>query len=93
MTYRRAIYAMWVPLGLWFVLLLFLPESPWYHARKDHAVKAKNSLSRLYKNVEGYDVDREYEAMILEIEHERQLKQEASTIGWKDILTGTNLVS
>lgn len=40
-----------------------------------------------------YDVDREYNAMILEIAHERESRAIQSQTAWKDLLIGTNLVS
>lgn len=69
-----------------------MPETPWYYARKEQADKAKKVLTRIYKGVPDYDVDREYNAMILEIAHERESRVINSQTAWKDLLLGTNLV-
>lgn len=94
-NYKKAIYSEWVPLGSWVILFCFMPETPWFYVRRDNEVKAKQVMARIYRGVEGYDVDREYSVMAAEIERERQEKQEK---GWevitayKDLFMGTNLV-
>ncbi|WWC89878.1 uncharacterized protein L201_004806 [Kwoniella dendrophila CBS 6074] len=55
-NYLNAIYSEFVFLGLWIISLIFLPETPWFYARKEDELKAKKVLSRIYKNVDGYDI-------------------------------------
>lgn len=71
---------------------LFMPETPWYYARKEQADKAKKTLSKIYKGVQDYDVDREYNAMVLEIAHERENRAINAQTSWKELMLGTNLV-
>lgn len=92
-NYLKAIYSEWVPLGLWIILLVFMPESPWYYARKGQSEKAVKTLNRIYKGVEGYDAEREYAVMIREIEHEQELKEIQSKTAWMDLFRGTDIVS
>lgn len=92
-NYLKAIYSEWVPLGLWMILLVFMPESPWYYARRGNDVKAIKTLQFIHKGVEGYDAEHEYAVMAREIEHEQELKQLQSTTSWLDLFRGTNLVS
>lgn len=87
--YRRAIYSEWVLNGLWMICFIFLPESPWYYARKDRPEPAKKVLRRIYKGIDDFDPEREYITMLRTIEHERAVAQSRST--WAEIFRGPNL--
>ncbi|WWD01250.1 hypothetical protein V866_008192 [Kwoniella sp. B9012] len=90
-NYLKAIYSEFVFLGLWIIALPFLPETPWYYARNEDEVRAKNTLSKIYKGVEGYDIDREYNAMLFEIQEEKQRSHSDSEVALKDIFMGPHL--
>ncbi|WVW82919.1 hypothetical protein I302_104933 [Kwoniella bestiolae CBS 10118] len=90
-NYLKAIYSEFVFLGLWIIALPFLPETPWYYARKEDEVSAKKTLHKIYKGVEGYDIDREYNAMLVEIQEEKQKSHSNSEVALKDIFMGPHL--
>ncbi|WWC69298.1 uncharacterized protein I206_103236 [Kwoniella pini CBS 10737] len=90
-NYLKAIYSEFVFLGLWIIALPFLPETPWYYARKEDEVKAKKVLGKIYKGVEGYDIDREYNAMLVEIQEEKYKSKSNSEVALKDIFMGPHL--
>ncbi|WRT67706.1 uncharacterized protein IL334_004678 [Kwoniella shivajii] len=90
-NYLKAIYSEFVFLGLWIIALPFLPETPWYYARKEDEVNAKKVMSRIYKGVEGYDTEREYNAMLLEIQEEKEKSHSNSQVALKDIFMGPHL--
>ncbi|OCF31720.1 hypothetical protein I316_06527 [Kwoniella heveanensis BCC8398] len=90
-NYLKAIYSEFVFLGLWIITMIFLPETPWYYARKEDETRAKKVLARIYKGVEGYDIDREYNAMLLEIQEEKSKSQSNSEVALKDIFMGPHL--
>ena len=92
-NYLKAIYSEWVPLGLWIILLVFMPESPWYYARKGQAEKAIKTLNRIYKGVDDYDAEREYAVMVREIEQEQELREIQSKTAWMDLFRGVDAVS
>jgi hypothetical protein len=38
------------------IFLIFLPESPYYYAKKKDDVNAKKMLKKLYGGIDGYDI-------------------------------------
>lgn len=93
LEYLNAIYAEWIPLGLWIILLPFLPETPWFYARKARPEAAKKVMAKLYKGVEGYDIDYEYTVMCERIAEEKAKDERNASVRWLDIVRGTDLVS
>ncbi|TYJ58911.1 hypothetical protein B9479_000344 [Cryptococcus floricola] len=89
-AWKKAIYSEWIFMGLWIIALPFLPESPWFYARNENENSAKAVMARIYKGVEDYDVDREYTAMQVEIQHEKENAESNSQVAIKDIFRGTN---
>lgn len=90
-NWLKAIYSQWVSMGLWLICVPFIPETPWYYVRKEQGEKAKKVMRRIFKNVEGYEFDYEYNIMVEQIEHERRELTENAGVGWKDIFTGVHL--
>ena len=88
----KAIYSEWALHGVWIIGLLIIPETPWYYARKSNADQAKKVLGRIYRGVSDYNVEREYEAMVQEIERERAFANHQAGASYRDMFIGTNLV-
>ena len=63
----------------------------WY-AQIGNEEKGKRQLHRIHKNVKGYDVDAQWEALVLTVEHERQVAQLNKSQAWTDIFKGNDLV-
>lgn len=59
LDFRRIIYSQWIYTGIFVMCWPFMPETAWYHARRDSHDKAKLSLRKLYGD--SFDVDRECE--------------------------------
>lgn len=91
-NYLKGIYSEWVPLGIFLLLVVFIPESPWFYARHEKEEQAKKTLTRVFGNVNGYDAEGEYAAMVAEIQHERQRAELNSQSAWRDLFSGTNTV-
>ncbi|WVQ63618.1 uncharacterized protein L199_001771 [Kwoniella botswanensis] len=89
--YLKAVYSEWVVLSPWIIMSLLLPESPWHYARQGREDLTKKSLGRIYKGISGYDADREYAVMVMEIEREKEARHTNKQTSWKDILMGPNL--
>ncbi|WVW79665.1 hypothetical protein I302_101634 [Kwoniella bestiolae CBS 10118] len=89
--YLKAVYSEWVVLGPWIIMSLLLPESPWHYARQGREDLTKELLNRIYKGISGYDTDREYAVMVMEIEREKEARHTNKQTSWKDILVGPNL--
>lgn len=90
-NYLLAMRIIWAPVALMIVCWVFIPESPWFHARHDNKEKAIKSMKQLYGGVEGFDFEEEYGIIVRTIAHEREALQEAPS--YRHVFKGLNLVS
>lgn len=90
-NYLLAMRILWAPIGLMIVFWTFIPESPWYHARRGEKEKAMKCLRQLFGGVEGYDFEEEYGIIARTIQHEQEINQEKPSFA--DVFRGLNLVS
>lgn len=88
--YLLAMRILWAPIGLMILFWAFVPESPWFHARKGNKEAAMKSLRQLYGNVEGYNFEEEYNIIANTIEHEAEFL--AHKPSYLDVFKGINLV-
>ena len=90
-NYLLAMRILWAPIGAMIIFWFFIPESPWFYARRGEKEKAMKSLRTLFGGVEHYDFEEEYGIIARTIEHERmELVEEPKMI---HIFKGLNLVS
>ncbi|KAI5458760.1 hypothetical protein BGZ63DRAFT_432233 [Mariannaea sp. PMI_226] len=75
-NYLLAMRILWAPVGLMIIFWVFVPESPWFHARRGEKEKALKCMKQLYGGVKGYDFEEEYGIIARTIEHEREVLQE-----------------
>lgn len=87
--YLLAMRILWAPIGLMIVCWVFIPESPWFHARRGNEEKALKSLRQLFGGVEGYNIEEEYGIILRTIEHEKAVL--ASAPSYLDVFRGKNL--
>lgn len=71
-----------------FVFLPFVPETPWYLARKDKLEEATKSLRKLYG--QNYDVNSRLAGIVATIEEENT--HQTHELGFADCFRGTNLL-
>lgn len=88
-NYLLAMRILWAPITFMILCWAFVPESPWFHARRGNKEGAMKSLRQLYGNVEGYDFEEEYQIIARTIEHEREFLAHAPS--YMDVFRGTNL--
>lgn len=88
--YLPGMRILWGPIGIMIVFWLFIPESPWFHARRGNKDKAMKAMKQLYGNVEGYDYEEEFAIITRTIEHEKQVLREPPK--YSHIFKGLNLV-
>lgn len=88
--YLIAMRVLWAPIGLMILCWAFIPESPWFHARKGNKDAAMKSLKQLYGNVKGYNYEEEYSIIARTIEHEKEML--AHRPSYRDVFRGTNKV-
>ncbi|KAH7356508.1 general substrate transporter [Rhexocercosporidium sp. MPI-PUGE-AT-0058] len=88
-NYLLAMRILWAPIGSMIIFWIFVPESPWFYARRGNKEKAMKSLGQLYGGVEDYDFEEEYGIIARTIEHEKaQLEDEPKFV---HIFKGLNL--
>lgn len=75
------------------IIYILLPESPAWAASRDKPEKAKKSMRLIYRGVEGYDVDIQYEVLASTVAHEKAVAEENKSIRWYSIFKGVNGVS
>ena len=90
-NYLLAMRVIWAPVGLMIIFWMFIPESPWYHARRENKEKALECMRQLYGGVKGYDIEEEYGIIARTIAHERTVLQDKPR--YIDIFKGLNRVS
>ncbi|KAH8881094.1 MFS general substrate transporter [Thozetella sp. PMI_491] len=88
-NYLLAMRILWAPIGLMIVCWVFVPESPWFHARQGNKDKAMKAMRQLYGGIEGYDFEEEYGIIARTIEHEREVLVEQP--GYIHVFKGLNL--
>jgi SP family general alpha glucoside:H+ symporter-like MFS transporter len=70
---------------------MFVPESPWFYARKGNQGAVMRSMKQLYGGVKGYDFEEEYGIILRTIEHEKEKLNNHPR--YNDVFRGLNLVS
>ncbi|GFZ52130.1 hypothetical protein JCM24511_09903 [Saitozyma sp. JCM 24511] len=90
LRYLLPIYVIWGPIASLLLCFFVLPESPWFHARRDNKEASIKSLRRLYQGIPGYDFEEEYGIIRRSLEHEKLQDGEARSLTWKTVFTGLN---
>ncbi|KAL6890046.1 general substrate transporter [Trichoderma evansii] len=88
--WRPLIATEFVFTGVLMILIWFVPESHLHHARKGEHEKAKKSMTKLYGNVPGYDVEYEYRVIQHGIAAEREFNQASENSSFLEIFKGLN---
>lgn len=90
-NYLLAMRVLWGPIALMLVCWVFVPESPWFHARHGNKEKAIKAMKLLYGGVRSYDFEEEYAIIVRTIKHERDVL--GCRTRYIDVFKGFNLVS
>ncbi|KAG7149040.1 High-affinity hexose transporter ght4 like protein [Verticillium longisporum] len=91
LRFRNIFYSEFVLFGLWLIPMVYLPESPVWYALHDRPDDAKKALRRLVGNVEGYDVDHEYDVIKYEADESTRLQLQNGNTEWRAFFTKTNM--
>ncbi|KAL4862100.1 hypothetical protein BDV12DRAFT_203379 [Aspergillus spectabilis] len=89
-NYLTPVYTQWSQIGLMLIIYLFVPESPAWCASRGRETQAKKMLRILYKGVNDFDIDRHYQLLVMNIEHERAVAVEQRNEKWYSIFKGTD---
>ncbi|KAM0421157.1 hypothetical protein ACHAPT_011049 [Fusarium lateritium] len=87
-NYLTPVYTQWSQIGLMIIIYVFVPESPAWCASKGKEAQAKKNLHRLNWDVEDYDVDHQYNLLLINVEHEQAIAAEQSREKWYNIFRG-----
>ena len=103
------IYSQWGLIGVMAIFYLVVPESPCkcllpkpytqhsfgsvWCANVGRERQGKQALVRFYKGVKDFDVDRQWEVLVLTVEHEKEVAMSLGGGKWTDIFKGVDGVS
>lgn len=90
LPWRNAFFSELAFFGIFIPVTIFLPESPWYYAKKKQHARAKAALQKLNGAVPGYDVNHEYAVIADEVERTDALQQKQAAVAWVEVFKGTN---
>ncbi|KAF4176555.1 hypothetical protein CNMCM8927_000729 [Aspergillus lentulus] len=88
--FRTAIYSQWAMIGISIIIILIIPESPWWLVSKDKQTQAAKILQHFYGRIEGYDIQEKINAMAATVAEERRIAKENSQEGMWGIFRGRN---
>ena len=88
--FRVPIYTQWGHIGLMLIIYICLPESPAWCASRGNVERAKKNMRIIYRGVEGFDVDEQYEVMARAVAHEQFIAEQNRAESWWTIFKGTN---
>jgi MFS family permease len=87
-NYLTPVYTQWGLIGLMIVIYILIPESPAWCASRGKVDEAKKALKVLSLGVADYDVDHQYNLLVINIEHERKVAAEQHQEKWYAIFKG-----
>ncbi|PLB46494.1 general substrate transporter, partial [Aspergillus steynii IBT 23096] len=89
-NYLTPIYTQWAQLGLMLLIYLFVPESPAWCVNAGKHDRAKKQLRTLYRRVDGFNIEQQFQVLVLAVEHERAIAVEQRREKWYSIFRGTD---
>ncbi|KAJ5875474.1 uncharacterized protein N7473_012821 [Penicillium subrubescens] len=89
-NYLTPIYTQWAQIGLMILIYVFVPESPAWCVNAGKYDQAKKHLLRLNRGVPNYDLERQFQVLVMAVEHEREVAAEQRREKWYAIFQGTN---
>ncbi|KAH7129952.1 general substrate transporter [Dactylonectria estremocensis] len=87
-NYLIPVYTQWSQIGLMIIIYLFVPESPAWCVSQGKEKLAKKMLRRLHWEIKDYDVDHQYNLLLINVEHERLVAEEQNREKWYAIFKG-----
>ncbi|KAJ3542353.1 hypothetical protein NM208_g4149 [Fusarium decemcellulare] len=89
-NWRHAVLSQFAFCGVALIAWAFLPESARWHCVQGREAECKKILQKVNGKVEGYDVDREYRKMLVEIERANVTASVQGGGTYWDVFRGTN---
>ncbi|KAJ0314220.1 hypothetical protein Brms1b_007094 [Colletotrichum noveboracense] len=89
-NYLKPIYTQWAQIGLMLLIFVFLPESPAWCVTSGHEERAKKCLVWLNRGVQDFNLEQQYQALLMTLEHERAVAAAQRREKWHAIFRGTD---
>ncbi|KAI9035741.1 putative MFS alpha-glucoside transporter [Aspergillus affinis] len=89
-NYLTPIYTQWAQLGLMFLIYIIVPESPVWCVNVGKYERAKKQLRTLYRGVTDYNLEQQFQVIVLSVEHEKAVAVEQRREKWYSIFRGTD---
>ncbi|KAH8882381.1 general substrate transporter [Thozetella sp. PMI_491] len=86
--YLTPIYTQFAQIGLMLLIYVFLPETPAWCVSRGLEARAKKEMAKINYGVEGYNLEQQYQALCLTVEHERAVAVEQRKEHWYAIFRG-----
>lgn len=90
MNYLIPIYTQWSQIGLMLIIIFFTPESPAWCASRGYAERGQQALRQLFRGVEDFDASLQYNLLVINLEHERNVAAEQHNEKWWAIFKKTD---
>ncbi|EWG51564.1 hypothetical protein FVEG_10492 [Fusarium verticillioides 7600] len=87
---QTPVYTQWGHIVVTAIIYVLLHESPSWCVTVGQEERAKKSIRFIYRGVENFHVDRHYELLVLNVEHEKALAVEQRNESWLAIFKGTD---
>ncbi|KZL80761.1 mfs alpha-glucoside transporter [Colletotrichum incanum] len=76
------IYTQWSQIGLMIIIYILVPESPAWCVTRGKLDAARKSLRRLYRDVEGYDLEQQLQLLVIAVDHELEVARTQKNVEW-----------
>ncbi|EEU33411.1 uncharacterized protein NECHADRAFT_56685 [Fusarium vanettenii 77-13-4] len=84
------VYSQWGHIGLMLIIYLLIPESPAWCVARGQVDRAKKMLRLIYRDAKDFDIEHQYNLIVLNLEHERAVAAEQRREHWYAIFKGTD---
>ncbi|GKT47982.1 MFS transporter fmqE [Colletotrichum spaethianum] len=84
------IYTQWSQIGLMIIIYALVPESPAWCVTRGKLDTARKSLRRLYRDVEGYDLEQQLQLLVITVDHELEVARTQKNVQWYAIFKGVD---
>ncbi|KAH4923564.1 hypothetical protein HBI79_169170 [Parastagonospora nodorum] len=90
LNFRTPILTQWAQIGLMAIIYLLIPESPSWCVSVGNSARAKRELKKLNRGVKDFNLEQNYQALVLVAEHEKAVAIEQKRENWYAIFQGVN---
>ncbi|KAI9147043.1 MFS transporter fmqE [Paramyrothecium foliicola] len=84
------IYTQWSQIGLMLIIYLIVPETPAWCVTRGYEERAKKSLRRLHWELKDYDLEHQYQLLVMAVNHEIEVARASNSEKWYSIFKGTD---